>query len=113
MLRCAGTKRESDVDRVLQPNVKARLLNVRDWRGFKNPWMPEPGGAAAYPLAAVCLAPLFVFLLSFYPIPSVRKHSRWGELVGGLVRAHGVRSSKAPARWPKGQMFEEGSPLIL
>lgn len=38
---CESTAKESVVDRTLQPQMKARLLSVRDWRGFKNPWMPE------------------------------------------------------------------------
>eukprot|EP00887_Chlorella_sp_A99_P007988 scaffold12.g7988.t1 len=38
---CESAQRESDVDRTLQPSMKARLLSVRDWRGYRNPWMPE------------------------------------------------------------------------
>lgn len=47
----AGVQHESEVDRTLAPHVKASLLSVRDWRGYKNPWMPE-GGAAAVEGAA-------------------------------------------------------------
>jgi hypothetical protein len=39
----AGVQHESDVDRTLPPHIKASLLSVRDWRGYKNPWMPEGG----------------------------------------------------------------------
>ena len=42
----AGVEHESQVDRTLSPHVKANLLSVRDWRGYRNPWMPE-GGAHA------------------------------------------------------------------
>lgn len=37
----AGTaEAESAVDRSVEPAVKQRLLNIRGWRGFNNPWMP-------------------------------------------------------------------------
>ena len=39
----ADVQLESDVDRTLAPHVKANLLSVRDWRGYRNPWMPEGG----------------------------------------------------------------------
>lgn len=42
----AGVEHESQVDRTLSPHIKANLLSVRDWRGYRNPWMPE-GGAHA------------------------------------------------------------------
>lgn len=48
----AGVAHESHVDRTLPPHIKASLLSVRDWRGYKNPWMPE-GGACPPPLALV------------------------------------------------------------
>jgi hypothetical protein len=35
------------VDRTLAPHVKASLLSVRDWRGYRNPWMPEGGACRA------------------------------------------------------------------
>lgn len=38
-----GVEHESQVDRTLSPHVKASLLSVRDWRGYRNPWMPEGG----------------------------------------------------------------------
>lgn len=42
-----GVEHESQVDRTLAPHIKASLLSVRDWRGYRNPWMPE-GGAVLY-----------------------------------------------------------------
>ncbi|EFN52155.1 hypothetical protein CHLNCDRAFT_26991, partial [Chlorella variabilis] len=41
---CDSVQLESNVDRTLAPHVKASLLSVRDWRGYRNPWMPEGGG---------------------------------------------------------------------
>ncbi|KAI3432253.1 hypothetical protein D9Q98_003814 [Chlorella vulgaris] len=38
---CDSVQLESDVDRTLAPHIKASLLSVRDWRGYRNPWMPE------------------------------------------------------------------------
>lgn len=38
---CDSVQLESNVDRTLAPHVKASLLSVRDWRGYRNPWMPE------------------------------------------------------------------------
>lgn len=38
-LTCDTVQRESDVDRSLQPGMKSKLISVRDWKGYKNPWM--------------------------------------------------------------------------
>ncbi|PSC73520.1 endoplasmic reticulum oxidoreductin-1-like [Micractinium conductrix] len=38
---CDSVQHESAVDRTLSPHMRASLLSVRDWRGYKNPWMPE------------------------------------------------------------------------
>lgn len=38
-----GAEADSQVDRTLQPGVRSALLAVRDWRGYRNPWMPEAG----------------------------------------------------------------------
>lgn len=39
-INVAVTQRESDVDRTLSPGIKAKLLSVKDWKGYHNPWMP-------------------------------------------------------------------------
>lgn len=41
------------MDRTLAPHIKASLLSVRDWRGYRNPWMPE-GGACSLVWAQQC-----------------------------------------------------------
>ena len=51
----AGAQRESDVDRTMQPSVKARLLSVRDWKGYRNPWMPEDGERGRGAHVTVCI----------------------------------------------------------
>lgn len=45
---CDSVQHESEVDRTLAPHVKASLLSVRDWRGYKNPWMPEGDDKVEY-----------------------------------------------------------------
>ena len=37
----------SALDRSLQPEERQRLVSVRDWRGYRNPWMPEADDADA------------------------------------------------------------------
>jgi len=41
---CASIQHESDLDRTIQPSIKAKLKSVRDWKGYKNPWMPDDNG---------------------------------------------------------------------
>lgn len=41
---CASVQHESDIDRTIQPSIKAKLTSVRDWKGYKNPWMPDDTG---------------------------------------------------------------------
>lgn len=48
MQSCDTVQSESHVDRTLQPHVKARLLSVRDWKGYRNPWMPESDEGVDY-----------------------------------------------------------------
>lgn len=43
-LVAADVKKESDIDRSIQPSMKARLMEVKDWKGYRNPWMPEENG---------------------------------------------------------------------
>ena len=38
---CDGLQRESDLDRTIQPSIKAKLMSVSDWKGYRNPWMPD------------------------------------------------------------------------
>ncbi|PRW61602.1 endoplasmic reticulum oxidoreductin 1 [Chlorella sorokiniana] len=45
---CDSVEHESQVDRTLSPHVKANLLSVRDWRGYRNPWMPEGDDKVEY-----------------------------------------------------------------
>lgn len=40
-LTCDNVKKQSDVDRSIQPAVKEKLVQIRDWRGWRNPWMPS------------------------------------------------------------------------
>eukprot|EP00884_Botryococcus_braunii_P002582 jgi/Botrbrau1/12324/Bobra.0205s0022.1 len=42
------TEAESAVDRTVEPAVKQRLLNIRGWRGFNNPWMPGDDSDVQY-----------------------------------------------------------------
>ena len=45
---CASLKKESELDKTIQPSMRTRLTNIADWRGYKNPWMPndnDPNGA--------------------------------------------------------------------
>lgn len=32
---------DSKVDRGLEPGIEAKLLNLKGWRGYNNPWMAE------------------------------------------------------------------------
>ena len=41
---CEGVQHESDLDRTIQPSIRAKLMSVRDWKGYKNPWMPDDNG---------------------------------------------------------------------
>ena len=41
---CKEVEHESNVDRTIQPEIKAKLLEVKDWKGYRNPWMPEENG---------------------------------------------------------------------
>ncbi len=41
-----GTEAESAVDRTINDSMKTRLLSVRGWSGFHNPWMPQSGDDA-------------------------------------------------------------------
>lgn len=42
------TVSESAVNREVDSNVRERLLSIRDWRGFNNPWMPNDEEAVEY-----------------------------------------------------------------
>uniref|UniRef100_A0A1D1ZRV9 Endoplasmic oxidoreductin-1 n=2 Tax=Auxenochlorella protothecoides TaxID=3075 RepID=A0A1D1ZRV9_AUXPR len=42
---CAAAAQESALDRTLQPDIRRALLAVPDWRGYRNPWMPEADDA--------------------------------------------------------------------
>ncbi len=41
---CDSMKQESDIDKTIQPSMKAKLMNVKDWKGYRNPWMPDDNG---------------------------------------------------------------------
>ena len=41
---CASIQHESDLDRTIQPSIRAKLMSVPDWKGYKNPWMPDDEG---------------------------------------------------------------------
>eukprot|EP00204_Picochlorum_oklahomense_P000794 CAMPEP_0118798906 /NCGR_PEP_ID=MMETSP1161-20130426/1231_1 /TAXON_ID=249345 /ORGANISM="Picochlorum oklahomensis, Strain CCMP2329" /LENGTH=492 /DNA_ID=CAMNT_0006726475 /DNA_START=88 /DNA_END=1566 /DNA_ORIENTATION=+ len=41
---CDEVEQESHVDRTILPDIKTKLLEVKDWKGYKNPWMPEENG---------------------------------------------------------------------
>lgn len=41
---CDGLQRESDLDRTITPSIKAKLASVSDWKGYRNPWMPDENG---------------------------------------------------------------------
>jgi len=38
---CDSLQRESNIDRTILPSMKAKLMSVHDWKGYRNPWMPD------------------------------------------------------------------------
>lgn len=41
---CDDVEKESNVDRAIRADIKEKLLEVKDWKGYRNPWMPEENG---------------------------------------------------------------------
>lgn len=41
---CDSLQRESNIDRTILPSMKAKLMSVHDWKGYRNPWMPDENG---------------------------------------------------------------------
>ncbi|KDD75221.1 endoplasmic reticulum oxidoreductin 1 [Helicosporidium sp. ATCC 50920] len=54
---CEAVEQASELDRSIPSRVRAKLLAVPDWRGWRNPWMPETdeGGEAAVEYAYINL----------------------------------------------------------
>ncbi|EFJ53070.1 endoplasmic reticulum oxidoreductin 1 family protein [Volvox carteri f. nagariensis] len=54
--QCAA-ELDSRVDSTVDPDTALRLLNLKGWRGFNNPWMAEPEGADDYQYVNLLINP--------------------------------------------------------
>ncbi|GIL71642.1 hypothetical protein Vretifemale_2171 [Volvox reticuliferus] len=54
--QCAA-ELDSRVDSTVDPDTAVRLLNLKGWRGFNNPWMAEPEGTDDYQYVNLLINP--------------------------------------------------------
>ncbi|GLC54259.1 hypothetical protein PLESTB_000840700 [Pleodorina starrii] len=50
-------EREGQVNSTVDPDTAVRLINLKGWRGFNNPWMAEPEGSDDYQYVNLLINP--------------------------------------------------------